>query len=65
MIKTYTEQMEDALWQKWSEYDTDAECTSTIEFLNTEDGFRSFGEGLVALMQKKISQWILRGELHI
>lgn len=53
MIKTYTEQMEDALWQKWSEYDTDAECTSTIEFLNAEDGFRSFGEGLVALMQKK------------
>ena len=53
MIKTYTEQMEEALWQKWSEYDTDAEYASTIEFLNSEDGFRSFGEGLVALMQKK------------
>ena len=53
MIKTYTEQMEEALWQKWSEYDTDAEYASTIEFLNAEDGFRSFGDGLVALMQKK------------
>ena len=53
MIKTYTEQMEEALWQKWSDYDTDAEYASTIEFLNADDGFRSFGDGLVALMQKK------------
>ena len=53
MNRSYTEQMEEALWQKWSEYDTDAEYASTIEFLNTEDGFRSFGDGLVALMQKK------------
>ena len=36
----YTEQMEEALWQKWSDYDTDAEYASTIEFLNSEDGFR-------------------------
>ena len=49
---SYTEQMEEALWQKWSDYDTD-EYASTIEFLNAEDGFRSFGDGLVALMQKK------------
>ena len=49
----YTEQMEEALWQKWSDYDTDAEYASTIEFLNAEDGFRSFGDGLVSLMQKK------------
>lgn len=53
MNKSYTEQMEEALWQKWSDYDTDAEYASTIEFLNAEDGFRSFGDGLVALMQKK------------
>ena len=50
---TYTEQMEKALWQKWNDYDTDAEYASIIEFLNTENGFRSFGDGLVALMQKK------------
>ena len=53
MSMSYTEQMEEALWQKWSDYDTDAEYASTIEFLNAEDGFRSFGDGLVALMQKK------------
>lgn len=53
MNRTYTEQMEEALWQKWSDYDTDAEYASTIEFLNAEDGFRSFGDGLVSLMQKK------------
>ena len=49
----YTKQMEEALWQKWSDYDTDVDYASTIEFLNGEDGFRSFGDGLVALMQKK------------
>ena len=53
MFLSYTEQMEAALWQKWSDYDTDAEYASTIEFLNAEHGFRSFGDGLVALMQKK------------
>lgn len=53
MNKSYTEQMEEALWQKWSDYDTDAEYSSTIDFLNAEDEFRSFGDGLVALMQKK------------
>ena len=53
MNRSYTERMEEALWQKWSEYDIDAEYASTIEFLNAEDGFRSFGDGLVALMQKK------------
>ena len=53
MSLSYTEQMEEALWQKWSDYDTDAEYASTIEFLNAEDGFRSFGDGLIALMQKK------------
>lgn len=47
----YTERMEDALWQKWNDYDID--YASTIEFLNAEDGFRSFGDGLVALMKKK------------
>lgn len=55
MSRTYTEQMEEALWQKWSDYDTDAEYFSTIDFLNAEDGFRSFGNGLIALMQKKDS----------
>ena len=53
MLYSYTEQMEEALWQKWSDYDTDAEYASTIVFLNAEDGVRSFGDGLVALMQKK------------
>ena len=48
---SYTEQMEEALWQKWSVYDV--EYASAIEFLNDADEFRSFGEGLLALMQKK------------
>ena len=51
MNRLYTEQMEEALWQKWSVYD--AEYASAIEFLNDADEFRSFGEGLLALMQKK------------
>ena len=51
MLYSYTEQMEEALWQKWSVYD--AEYASAIEFLNAENGFRSFGDGLIALMQKK------------
>ena len=51
MSLSYTEQMEDALWQRWSEYDDDYKLT--IEFLNSDDNFRSFGDGLISLMQKK------------
>ena len=50
---SYTEQMEEMLWQQWDEYDSTEEYISTIEFLNSEEGFRSFGEGLVSLMKKK------------
>ena len=51
--RSYTEQMEEALWQQWNGYDTDDGYASAIDFLNAEDGFRSFGDGLVALMRKK------------
>lgn len=51
--QSYTEMMEEALWQKWNDYDIDADYASTIDFLNAEDGFRSFGDGLLSLMQKK------------
>ena len=51
----YTDRMEESLWQKWSKYDLETEHSLIIDFLNSEDGFRSFGQGLVALMQKKDS----------
>ena len=53
MNSSYTERMEDVLWKKWSDYDADLEFASTLEFLNADNGFRSFGDGLVSLMQKK------------
>ena len=49
----YTEQMENALWQKWNELDEELDNTTTLDFLNDEDEFRTFGDGLVTLISKK------------
>ena len=52
-MSNYTTQMENKLWQQWNDFDIDTEYNSTVDFLNAEDGFRTFGDGLVAFMQKK------------
>lgn len=49
----YTEQMENALWQKWNELDGEFDNTTTLDFLNDEDEFRTFGDGLITLISKK------------
>lgn len=50
---SYTEQMENALWQKWNELDEELDNTTTLDFLNDEDEFRTFGDGLITLISKK------------
>lgn len=45
--------MENALWQKWNELDDEFDNTETLDFLNSEDGFRTFGDGVIALINKK------------
>ncbi len=52
-MNNYTEQMENALWQKWNELDEDYDNSLTIEFLNSEGEFRTFGDGVTALITKK------------
>ena len=49
----YTEQMENALWQKWNELDGEFDNSTTLDFLNDEDEFRTFGDGLITLINKK------------
>lgn len=50
---SYTEQMENALWQKYTELDGDVDSASVVDFLNNESEFRTFGDGLIALITKK------------
>ena len=45
--------MENALWQKWNELDEEFDNTTTLDFLNDEDEFRTFGDGLITLINKK------------
>lgn len=49
-MDSYTFQIENRMWDM--DYDTD-DYSHVIDFLNTEESFRSFGDGLVAFMQKK------------
>ena len=53
VFMNYTEQMENALWQKWNILDEELDNTTTLDFLNDEDEFRTFGDGLVTLISKK------------
>lgn len=54
MNKSYTQQQEDSLYQKWGEYDnSDYDYSALIEELNDENTFRSFGDGLLYFLQKK------------
>lgn len=51
---SYTEQMESALFQKWDELDDcDVDYQGVIEALNSEDFFRTFGDGLLFFLQKR------------
>ena len=52
MVNSYTSRMEDAIWR---DNFTPEECEdfhAVIEYLNSKD-FRSFGDGLSALIYKK------------
>ena len=56
MYKSYTEQIEDAYWDQWEIFDTnskDETYDQVINFLNNDENFRSFGEGLIQLMTEK------------
>ena len=49
----YTTQMEEAIYNKWSEFDnSDEDYSEIIDFLNSKD-FRSFGDGLSAVILPK------------
>lgn len=51
---SYTQQMENALFQQWDEFDDYNEDYSTlIEKLNSENSFRTFGDGLLFFLQKR------------
>ena len=50
----YTEQMENALFQQWDAFDDyNEDYTELIDVLNSEDSFRSFGDGLLFFLQKR------------
>lgn len=52
-MPNYTQQMENALFQQWDEFDDYNEDYSTlIDKLNGENSFRSFGDGLLYFLQK-------------
>ena len=50
----YTEQMENALFEQWDEFDDYNEDYSfLIEKLNSKNAFRTFGDGLLFFLQKQ------------
>ena len=50
----YTEQMENALFQQWDSFDDyNEDYTELIDVLNSDDSFRSFGDGLIVFLQKR------------
>lgn len=52
-MNSYTSEIENRMWDTWNIYDDTDDYSTVIDFLNAEDGFRSFGEGLVSFMQRK------------
>lgn len=50
---SYTQLLEDKLWQIAGEWDETADYSLAISFLNSKESFRSFGEGLLSIIQKK------------
>lgn len=56
MELSYTEQMENSYWDQWEIFDTnskDETYDQVISFLNNDENFRSFGEGLISLIKEK------------
>lgn len=54
---SYTEQMENALFEQWEEFDDyNEDYSSLIEKLNNENAFRTFGDGLLFFLQKQTSE---------
>ena len=50
----YTQQMENALFEQWDEFDDyNEDYSSLIEKLNSENAFRTFGDGLLFFLQKR------------
>ena len=50
----YTEQMENALFEQWDEFDNyNEDYSSLIEKINSENAFRTFGDGLLFFLQKQ------------
>ena len=50
----YTEQMENALFEQWDEFDDyNEDYSSLIGKLNSADAFRTFGDGLLFFLQKR------------
>lgn len=53
-MSNYTEQMENSLFQQWDAFDDyNEDYTKLIDVLNSEDLFRSFGDGLLLFLQKR------------
>lgn len=55
-MKSYTERMEETLFQQWGPDDSserNEEYQSLIEFLNSKEVFRTFGDGLLFFLQKR------------
>lgn len=52
----YTERMGNVLFEQWDNFDDYADDYSAlIEALNSEDSFRTFGDGLLFFLQKRNS----------
>lgn len=56
-MTNYTQQMENALFEQWDNFDDYADDYSElIDTLNSDDSFRSFGDGLLFFLQKRNSE---------
>lgn len=53
MELSYTQLIEDKLWQIACEWDEKEDHSLSISFLNNKESFRSFGEGLISIIQMK------------
>ncbi len=56
-IKNYTKQMQSKIYSQWGEFDDyNEDYTALIDMLNNADAFRTFGDGLLHFMQKKLPE---------
>lgn len=51
-MTTYTEGLQDALWKLADDFDTTEDTSLITDFLNNHDSFRSFGEGIIAIINR-------------